>query len=326
MHFGSLTYKTKQFFLLLIKLSIVVGAFYFIYKKLTENEELDFHVFIQFLRENEAFSIKMMLFLLFLTFFNWFLEILKWKTLVATVEQISFKNALEQSLGSLTASLFTPNRIGEYGAKAIYYTSGKRKKIVLLNLLSNMMQMGTTIVFGGIGLLLLNSKYDLNIDYFKVSRLVVIIIVILIFTAFAYKQKSFKIKGFSVKRLLQFFKNISIKTKVLGMLLSVLRYFVFSFQFYVLLTIFGVSVSYYNAMIVITSMYLLASIIPSVFIFDVIIKSSVAVYLFSIVGVNDFTTLSIVTLMWLLNFVLPSLFGSYYVLNFNFPKDDTLQC
>lgn len=322
MHFGSLTYKTKQFFLLLIKLSIVVGAFYFIYKKLSNNEELDFHVFIQFLRENEVFSLKIILFLLFLSIFNWFLEILKWKTLVTTIEYISFKNALEQSLGSLTASLFTPNRIGEYGAKAIYYTSGKRKKIVLLNLLSNVMQMGTTILFGSIGLYLLNSKYDLNINYFKVSRLVVIIVVVSTLTFFGLKQKTFKIKGFSMERLLQFFKKISIKTKILGLLISIMRYLVFSFQFYVLLKIFGVNVSYYNAMIVITSMYLLASVIPSVFIFDVIIKSSVAVYLFSIVGVNDFTTLSIVTLMWFLNFVLPSLFGSYYVLNFNLPKDN----
>ena len=324
MHFGSLPYKTKQFFLVLIKLSIVVGAFYFIYKKLAENEELDFHVFTQFLIENDVFSIKIVLFLLFLTIFNWFLEIIKWQTLVKTVEKISFKNALEQSLGSLTASLFTPNRIGEYGAKAIYFTSGKRKKIVLLNFLSNVMQMTTTVVFGSIGLWILNSKYDLQIDYFKASRFLIIIIVLTTFTALGLKQKKFKIKGVSIERLIDFFKSITTKTKVVGMSLSVLRYAVFSFQFYYLLHVFGVNVSYYHAMIVITSMYLLASLIPSVFIFDVVIKSSVAVYLFSVVGVNDFTTLSIVTIMWLLNFVLPSLFGSYYVLNFNLPKDPNI--
>lgn len=324
MHFGSLPYKTKQFFLVLIKLSIVVGAFYFIYKKLTENDELDFHVFLQFLRENDAFSTKTMLFLLFLTLFNWFLEILKWKILVSTIEKISFKNALEQSLGSLTASLFTPNRIGEYGAKAVYFSSEKRKRVVLLNFLGNMMQMTTTVLFGIIGLYILNSKYDLNINYYKASRFLVIIIIVVLFAAFGLKQNKYKIKGFSIERLLRFIKGISAKTKILGMALSVIRYLVFSFQFYYLLHVFGVNVSYYNAMIVITSMYLLASVIPSVFIFDVVIKSSVAVYLFSIVGVNDFTTLSIVTLMWLLNFVLPSLFGSYYVLNFNLPKDNNI--
>jgi hypothetical protein len=323
MHFGSLPYKTKQFFLLLIKLSVVVGAFYFIYKKLAENDEIDFHVFIDFLRKNEAFSMKVVLFLVFLSLLNWFLEILKWKTLVATIENISFKNALEQSLGSLTASLFTPNRIGEYGAKAIYYTSEKRKKIVLLNLLANMMQMSVTVIFGSVGLLLLNSKYDLNIDYFKVFRFLVLIIVVVLFATFGLKKNTFEIKGFSIQRLLKFFKTVSAKTKITGIIFSVMRYLVFSFQFYYLLHVFGVNLSYYNAMVVITSMYLLASVLPSVFIFDVVIKSSVAVYLFSIVGVDDFTTLCGVTLMWLLNFVLPSIFGSYYVLNFNLPKDDS---
>ena len=49
MMLDSLSYKTKQFFVVLIKLSIVVGAFYFIYLKLIENETLDFRVFIDFL-------------------------------------------------------------------------------------------------------------------------------------------------------------------------------------------------------------------------------------------------------------------------------------
>ena len=69
-------------------------------------------------------------------------------------------------------------------------------------------------------------------------------------------------------------------------------------------------------------MYLLASIIPSIFIFDVVIKGSIAVYLFTFLGVNEFTILSITTLMWIFNFVLPSIFGSYYVLNFNLPEID----
>ena len=73
-------------------------------------------------------------------------------------------------------------------------------------------------------------------------------------------------------------------------------------------------------MIVISSMYLLASIIPSLAVFDVLIKTSVAVYLFSFLDVDELTILSISTLMWLLNFILPSMFGSYFVLNFKVPK------
>lgn len=322
MHFGSLPYKTKQFFFVLIKLSIVVGAFYFIYRKLATNEDLDFHEFWSFLRENNAFSAKNITFLLMLTIFNWFFEILKWKTLVSHVKTISFKNALEQSLGALTASLFTPNRIGEYGAKAIYFNTSKRKQVLLLNLLGNIMQMTVTVLFGGIGLWLMHSKYELNINYYKISRILTIIILVGVFTMFGFKQNKFKVKGFSVEKLKAFFKNLSRKIHATVFGISILRYLIFSFQFYFLLQLFGISVSYYNAMIVITAMYLLASVIPSIFIFDVVIKGSVAVYLFSLVGVNEFTTLSVVTIMWLLNFVLPSVFGSYYVLNFNFTKPD----
>ena len=65
MMLDSLSYKTKQFFVVLIKLSIVVGAFYFIYLKLTENETLDFRVFIDFLIKKEGFALKNILLLLY---------------------------------------------------------------------------------------------------------------------------------------------------------------------------------------------------------------------------------------------------------------------
>ena len=307
---------------MLIKLSIVIGAFYFIYKKLADNEELDFHLFIQFLRENDTFSIKTIIFLVLLSVINWVLEILKWKTLVQTFQNISFKSAMEQSLGSLTASLFTPNRIGEYGAKAMYYKSIHHKKVVLLNLLGNVLQMGTTLIFGGVGLLFLNSSYELPIDYYSTFRFLVILVIVALLAFFGMKSKTFRIKGLSIQRIIDHIHSISKANIMVAACLSILRYLVFSFQFYVLLKIFGVNVGYLNAMMVISSMYLLASIVPSLFIFDVVIKGSVAVYLFSIVGVNDFTTLSIITLMWMLNFVIPSVFGSYYVLNFNVLKPD----
>lgn len=302
---------------MLIKLSLVVGAFYFIYYKLTTNKQLDIEIFSQFLNENEAFSTENIIILIFLSNFNWFFEILKWRDLVSIFKKISFRNAMQQSLGSLTASLFTPNRIGEYGAKAIFYTSGFRKKIVLLNFLGNMMQMLITVLLGVIGLYLFITKYEVDINYYKSIRFLGILLII---SFFGLKNKKLTIKGVSIEKVLTFFKKIPFKNYLSCFVFSLIRYLIFSFQFYFLLQLFGVEVSYKNAMIVISSMYLLASIVPSIFIFDVVIKGSVAVYLFSIVGVNELTTLSIVTCMWLLNFVIPSLLGSVFVLKFKLPK------
>ncbi|WP_282041612.1 lysylphosphatidylglycerol synthase domain-containing protein [Winogradskyella flava] len=317
---GSVPYKTKQFFFVLIKLSIVVGAFYFIYSKIAENENLRFGEFIGFLKENGTFSLKNIFFLVFLSTFNWFFEILKWQSLINTIKQISFRNSLEQSLGGLTASLITPNRIGDYGAKAVYYAKQLRKRIVLLNLLGNMAQMTITTIFGTIGLLIFVNRYQIDVNYYRVARFVFLIVLMGIFAAFGIRHKRFSVKGYSINRILDAIKTIPNKVHFINLLLSCVRYLIFSFQFYYLLTIFGVDVAYSKAMVVINSMYFLASIIPSISIFDVVIKGSVAVFLFGYVEVNELTILSIITIMWLLNFVLPSLFGSYFVLNFKLPR------
>lgn len=319
---NNLPYKTKQFWVVLIKLSIVVGAFYFIYHKLVNNAELEFPVFKETILKSNIFSFKNGLILMLLTFLNWFFEIVKWQQLVSIVKIISFKEAMAQSLGALTASLLTPNRIGEYGAKALYFTTTLRKRVMLLNLIGNMLQMATTVLFGVIGLSFFSQAYSLPINFSKASLIGILSISLLVAIYYSLKRNRFEVKGFSFKKISNFVYYIPSDIRLKTSVLSVVRYGIFSFQFYYLLLIIGVSIDYLNAMMLISSMYLLSSIIPSIVIFDVIIKGSVAVFLFSFIGVNDLTIVCIVTLMWLLNFVLPSVFGSIYVLNFNLPKDD----
>ena len=319
MHYA-LPYKTKQFFFVLIKLSIVVGASYFIYHKLMKNPDLEFDHFIQFTSKNNIFLSKNIIFLLVLSIFNWFLEILKWRDLASVVTKISFRNATIQSLGALTASLFTPNRIGEYGAKAMYFTSIYRGKIMLTHLLSSMMQMGVTLVLGIIGFSIFSNTYTIPINYYKITRLSVIVLTIVIVTALGLSKSNYKIKGFALKHIKTFVLDFPKTTCIWGILLSLLRYAIFSFQFYLILYLFKANISYLEAMYAITSMYLIASIIPSIFMFDVVIKGSVAVYLFSFLDINAVIILCTVTLMWLLNVVLPSMFGSVFVLNFKLPK------
>ena len=314
---SGLSYKTKQFFFVLIKLSIVVGTGYFIFQKLTNTSYLEFLDFGAFLTKSTIFAPKNVIFLLFLTIFNWFLEILKWKNLVSVVKKISFLESLKQSLASLTASLFTPNRIGEYAAKAIYFENKYRSKILLLNLISNMAQMGATIFFGTIGILIFINTYETDISYYKMARVLTYATIALTFFGVGVTYKKFKIRGYNVIDILNYIKRIPQKVHLKNIFLSLGRYLVFSFQFYYLLILFNISLSYLDTMVILSTMYLLVSVIPTIFVLDVVVKGGVALYLFDIVGVNNLIVLYVTTLMWLLNFVLPSIFGSYYVLNFN---------
>lgn len=311
------SHKSKQFFALVIKLAIVIGAAYFIYNKLVHNDQLDFDTFVSQVKASNFINEPIILILFLATFCNWFLEILKWKTLASHIKKVSLWESTAQSLGGLTASLFTPNRVGEYGAKALFFKKHERKHILGLNLLGNLAQLFITLVFGIFGFAFFVYQFHIELPWHKIVRLSAFLALFGFFFFIGTKQKRFQIKGYSWKNLKGFIQKIpqTIHFKNLG--LSLVRYLIFSHQFYFILVLFGLDVSYVTIMSAITAMYFITSIIPMLFIFDVVVKGSVAVWLFSYLQVSELQILSVVALMWILNFVLPSIIGSYFVLNFN---------
>ena len=308
----NILHKYKSAFFFIIKLFIIGGAYYFISDKISSNKVLNSSEFLISVKTNILNNNFILLSIFLFTISNWLLEIIKWKTLVSSIKIISFTEAAKQSLSSLTASLLTPNRIGEYGAKAIYYTKNERSKILLLNFLGNFSQMSITVVFGLFGLTFLMNELSFNTNF-----LVFPLSFIVLFLALLFLITPKKIwKTYLIKITTQV-NAISSKIHFKNFQLSLLRYFVFSHQFYFLLIILGGDINYLTAMPIIFSMYFIASIIPGFVIFDWLIKGSVAVSLFSIFGVNEMVILSITSIMWLLNFALPSVIGSYYILIFN---------
>ncbi len=270
--------------------------------------------------ENNAFSVKTLSFLLILSIINWLFELFKWQLLLRPFKNISLKQACEQCLGSLTTSLITPNRIGEYGAKAMYYEASFRKHIVAINFINNILQLAVTTFVGLIGLWWFIQSYNtaLNMEYLAIYG--TILVLVISFIGWFIFKGNFKLKQVSTKKLRRFFKRFPIKTLYYGFGLSFLRYAVFSFQFYFLLQIFQIRLPYFEAISIIASMYLIASIIPSITLFDGLIKGSVSVYLFAFVGAHELIILSITMVMWMLNFMIPSLIGCFYVLNFKYNK------
>jgi len=246
--------------------------------------------------------------LLLFTDANWLLEIVKWKTLTTIEKKITFFEAFEQSFASLTASIITPNRIGEYGAKALFFKSEKRKNIMGLNLIGNLSQLSVTIFFGCIGIIYFLMNYSPKIPKINIQNSIILVLFLFILIYFRKKLKLSKVKIFLNK--------ISKKTYITVVILSILRYLIFTHQFYFLLVLLGVEIDYFTALPLIFSMYFIASILPSLTIFDWVIKGSVAIFLFGFVEVNALTIVTVTTLMYVLNFAVPALFGSIFVLKF----------
>jgi hypothetical protein len=298
----AIQHKAKQFLVLTVKLLIVSAALYYCFIHFQSNSDLVWESTTSFL------TVKTIVILLCFSALNWTLEILKWQNLVSYFKTLTFYESAQQSLGSLTASIFTPNRIGEYGAKMLYFPRQNAKVIVLLNFISNTTQMTVTGLFGIIGLL--NITVIFNSEIYLSLFIAFAIIVLLIFL------KNIELFGFSIQRLLLKIKQIPQTILKTNGIYSVLRYLIFSHQFYFLLLVFDCNLEYSTALFYIFSMYLLASIIPSIHFMDVAIKGSVALFLFSKLGIEDWKIVTITTLMWLFNLVIPVSIGSYFVLRF----------
>ena len=302
--------KIKQFLVLLIKILIVGAAFYFIYNQLANNDKLDWQKFLILFHKNQsAVGIG---FILLLSVLNRLFEILKWKYLVSSLRTISLGEATEQVLAALTAGLFTPNGVGEYAGKALYFDKKETKKIVFLNLICNGIQMFLTVIFGVFGLLYFNAQHNI------ITPKTIAILFGLCFLVFGilFFSKKINIKGYSIEKLIHKINEIPKSIHQKNTLLAILRYLVFSHQYYFLFLAFDVDLPYFILMSAITSVYFLASALPTFQFLDFAVKGSVAVYFFGLLGVNEWIVIFITTLMWFLNVVLPVLIGSYYVLNF----------
>lgn len=312
---NSIRHKTKQFLIVASKLLIVGGAFYFIYNQLAHNDKLDWILFQEKFNKNK--SVSGILFLLSLSVFNRYFEILKWQNLVESIHKISVKNATQQVLAALTASIFTPNGIGEYAGKALYFEKSKTKKIVFLNLICNGIQMILTVVFGIFGLLYFNSYFNI----ISPKSVIYLFFGFLIFISILFSLKKIKIKKYSLETLIHKINEIPKHIHRKNILLATARYLVFSHQYYFLFRAFDIELPYFLMMATISAVYFLASSLPSFQFLDFAVKGSVAVFFFGKLGINEWITIFVATSMWFLNVVLPVIIGSYYVLNFKTQRE-----
>ena len=303
----AIPHKAKQFLVFLVKLLIVTAAFYFIYDQLANNDKLDWEKFRILLKEKA--SVIGILFLLSFSVANRFLEILKWQNLVSAIKPISIGESTKQVLGALTAGIFTPNGLGEYAGKALYFDKKKTKKIIFLNVICNGIQMVLTVFFGVIGLGFLGYK----------NYVFLFIVVLLLLFALSFFTKKITVKGYSIEKLFNKLNEIPRNIHNKNNILAFCRYMVFSHQYYFLFLAFDVDLPYLTMMATIAAVYFLASSLPSFQFLDFAVKGSVAVFFFGKLGVNEWIVVFIATLMWFLNVVLPVIIGSYYVLKFK-PK------
>lgn len=109
------------------------------------------------------------------------------------------------------------------------------------------------------------------------------------------------------------------------LILSFVRYFLYTFQFVLLIWAFKIPLNYFNAMIPISLTYLLMMIVPFITITEIAVRGSVSIIVFenwlimnninSSLGMMIFSASS---LLWIFNIAIPAVIGLFLTYRLNF--------
>ena len=310
----------KKYLSIIIKIVIVFFSFYFIYHQLVENksfEELDISVLIDTVKKNKVYLVGVIL----MMFLNWLVEALKWRYMISKIENISIMTAYRAVFTGITVSTFTPNRIGEYGGRVFCLEKGDRIKAVFITVLCSMSQLLVTILFGSISLFILFDEILIDKTFLSISLL----ILLNLFLLFSYFNIShivnflgkFKlIKSF--KRYLEVLVMYNYKDLIIAFIYSNTRYFIFSLQFIILLHVFGINISFMDAILSVMLIFFFITITPTITIAEIGVRGSVAIFVLGLFSSNDIAILSSTTLLWLINLIIPAIIGSFFIFSLKF--------
>ena len=322
-----MTAQSKKLFSICLKIAIVVFALWFIYVKLTSNNDLKkFIALIEMLPKNQIKLVISMVMLLMLL--NWSLEAVKWKRLIKPVEAITLWKAIESVFCGLTLAVFTPNRIGEYGGR-VFFLSPKRSIVgVVAMAVGNISQMVITNVFGAIALSIFIYSFNL-LDYrLCLAGFAIAAVFCLFFLVFYFNIKWLNTILLSIKYTRKYKKFYTIlarykKIELLKILLfSLARYLVFSTEYFIMFNWLVPGIDYMHILMLVSILFFVQSSLPSLDLLDIGIRSVTALFFFKFVTNQSTAVVACIASIWFINIIIPAILGAYFVFKLNFFGSD----
>ena len=318
-----LSAKNKRIFSVLIKVVIVLVAFWFIYVKLIGHKDLK--QFLALIGKMPTAQIWVTLStVVLLMFFNWGIEGLKWKRLIKPIEPIGSWLAIQSVFCGLTWAVFTPNRLGEYGGR-VFFLSPKRRIVGVVAMgVGNIGQLVLTNVFGAIAVCVFVYRFTSIELILYLAVLTIAVAFCLFFVIFFFNIKWLNGILLSMKFTRKYKKFYSILArykkaellKILGFCLA--RYFVFSTQYFIMFNWFIPDIHFLDVIMLVSILFFVQSSLPSLDILDIGIRSITAVFFFKYVTTDHVAVVAVTASIWLINIINPAILGSYFVFKLNF--------
>jgi len=260
-------------------------------------------------------------------FINWGIEARKWQLLIGRIQPVSFGRAYRAIFSGQALAFNTLNRVGESAGRAIFLEEGNRLRGIVLSVVGSMSQIIVTFVMGLLALLylrfhILDATHQLQgfsvfwLDGFIYAITVGIVLFILLYfrlsgfirllekIPFIAKHKFFvqKLEDFHWQEL----------TRIL--FLSFCRYVVFVVQYVLLLQVFEVNVSWAEAACMVSVMFLVLAVVPTIALAELGFRGKVSIQLFGLLSSNTVGIVATAAGIWIINLIIPAIAGSLFIL------------
>ena len=300
----------RKALIFLIKLLIGFACFGFIYYKL-KDQFTDENLVQLKATFNNFKNVILLLIAFVLLFANWGIECYKWQIITSPIERKSYLVACKSVLTGIFIGNLTPGRIGEFAGRILFFKPEHRGKIGITHFVCGLSQLFITVFVGIPALVFIAIKE--SGDGGILFPLLAICSFLLLGLIFLVININAVYKWVSTRKVMARF-NLGVVTydgRLLWRLIlySLLRYFVFSLQYYLLLYAVGVDSDGLRVICSIAVSFMLMSSIPMISFIEVAVRAAIAIMLFGKFQQNSLQLISASTLLWLINIVLPSVVG-----------------
>lgn len=299
----------KKTLFLFLKILLGVLSFWIIYNRLNQIPELKTQ-FLYWLSQPHLYSILIVVLIMMTV--NWGIECYKWQQTTTQIESITYLTSVKSVFAGICAGNVAPGRAIEFLAKIVFFKLENRPSVTILHFINGMFQMLITVTFG-IAAIAYKLSHNTQANYIIYITVIggffmVTFFCWVIMHPYVIQKKIQFIPWFKKMgntQELRFSKALVLKL----LLLSIVRYSVFTTQFYLIYHALCPNTSLLNAFSSIASYFMLTSAIPMISYIEPAIRAAIAIFVFNNASDDAVSVVLASTFVWIINVVIPSIIG-----------------
>ncbi len=245
------------------------------------------------------------------------IEAVKWRMLAGSAIPMTLRQSLKSLLGGIAFSIITPNRIGEYPGRILFLDKKNSTRLISVSVLGGCTQLLAVLIFGLLGLVYYAIHFPSALVYVLLAGCAALIWIVGLFY-WCFERwapllerirwlRKFHLYG-------QMLGRFSPREQWVILGLALLRFAVFTMQYYLMLRWMNVPVPLVDGFFLCALFFWAMAVIPSIALAELGIRGEVSLLLFHTYTANKLGLLSATFGLWAINLVIPALIGSILLL------------